>query len=79
MVYFDKVYCKLLEWMYAPSEGAVRFGPADVKTYQPKDWRNAFAPAARNSPLRSGTIRQNTLCDVDRTVSEEELTAVAKR
>lgn len=69
---------KLLERMYQPSEGVIRFGDTDIQTYRLADWRGAFALVAQNSPLLSGTVRENILYGVDRTVSEEELIAVAK-
>lgn len=69
---------KLLERMYEPSEGVIRFGDTDIQEYSLKEWRNIFALVAQDSPLLSGTVKENMLYGVDREVSEEELIEVAK-
>ncbi len=69
---------KLLERMYDPEAGEIRFGDADIRDFGLKAWRNTFAMVAQNSPLLSGSVRENILYGVDRPVSEEELIAVAK-
>ncbi len=70
---------KLLERMYEPSAGAVRFGDTDIRSFELKDWRDHFAIVAQNSPLLSGSVRENISYGVDRQISEEELIAVAKQ
>ncbi len=70
---------KLLDRMYEPTGGAVRFGGTDIRSFRLKDWRDRFALVAQNSPLLSGSVRENILYGVDREVSEEELTAVARK
>lgn len=70
---------KLLERMYDPSQGEIRFGSTDIRTFGLKAWRDVFAMVAQDSPLMSGTVRDNILYGVDRPVSEEELIAAAKQ
>lgn len=70
---------KLLERMYEPTAGSIRFGDRDIRDFGLKNWRDTFAMVAQNSPLLSGTVRENILYGVDREVTEEELVAVAKQ
>ena len=70
---------KLLERMYAPSEGAIRFGGTDISEFSLSAWRRNLAIVAQDKPLLSGTIRENILYGVRREVSEEELIDVAKK
>ena len=69
---------KLLERMYNPSEGTVRFGNTDIKEISLSDWRNAVGWVAQGSPLLSGTVRENILYGVEREVSEDEIISAAK-
>lgn len=70
---------KLLERMYAPSEGTIRFGETDISALDLCAWRRNLAIVAQDKPLLSGTIRENILYGVQREVSEEELIEVAKK
>lgn len=70
---------KLLERMYDPASGSIRFGGEDIQSFGLKNWRSSFAMVAQNSPLISGTVRENVLYGVDRDVTEEELISVAKQ
>ena len=69
---------KLLERMYEPSEGAIRFGTKDISEFRLPSWRKSFAIVSQEKPLLSGTIRDNIIYGVERTVTEEELVNVAK-
>ena len=70
---------KLLERMYAPSEGMIRFGETDIAEFSLPAWRGSLAIVAQDKPLLSGTIRENILYGVRRDVSEAELIDVAKK
>ncbi len=70
---------KLLERMYDPEEGSIRFGETDVKTFNMRSWRESFAIVSQDKPLLSGTVRENILYGTKRNVSEEELIHVAKQ
>lgn len=69
---------KLLERMYQPSEGVIRFGDTDIQEYALKEWRRVFALVAQDSPLFSGTVRENILYGVEQEVSEEDVVVAAK-
>ena len=60
---------KLLERMYAPSEGMIRFGETDIAEFSLPAWRGSLAIVAQDKPLLSGTIRENILYGVRRDVS----------
>ena len=69
---------KLLERMYDPDSGMLRFGEEDIKKYDLSSWRGSFAIVSQDKPLLSGTVRENILYGVRRKVEEEELIHVAK-
>lgn len=70
---------KLLERMYDPDRGHIRFGQTDVKKFSIRSWRESFAIVSQDKPLLSGTVRDNILYGTRRNVSEEELVRVAKQ
>lgn len=70
---------KLLERMYDPDEGRIRFGQTDAKEFDIHSWRESFAIVSQDKPLLSGTVRDNILYGTRRRVSEEELVRVAKQ
>lgn len=70
---------KLLERMYVPSSGTIRFGGQDIQGYGLKNWREVFSMVSQSSPLISGTVRENILYGVDSPVTEEELIEVARQ
>lgn len=70
---------KLLERIYEPGEGRIRFGNEDVSKFDPVSWRRAFALVSQERPLFSGTIRENITYGCVRRVSEEELEKVARQ
>lgn len=69
---------KLLSRMYEPDAGEITFGVQKLRDLELGAWRSKFALVAQDNPLMSGTVRENILYGVEREVSEEELTAVAK-
>lgn len=69
---------KLLERMYDPDIGTLRFGNDDIRKYDLASWRGSFAIVSQDKPLLSGTVRENILYGVRRKVEEEELIHVAK-
>lgn len=69
---------KLLERMYDPDSGILRFGEDDIKKYNLSSWRGSFAIVSQDKPLLSGTVRENILYGVRRKVEEDELIRVAK-
>ena len=69
---------KLLERIYEPNEGEMRFGSRNASDFNPVSWRSAFALVSQDRPLISGTIRDNITYGCTRTVTENELSEVAK-
>lgn len=69
---------KLLERMYDPDSGMLRFGEEDIKKFDLSSWRGSFAIVSQDKPLLSGTVRENILYGVRRKVEEDELIRVAK-
>lgn len=69
---------KLVERMYDPDSGMLRFGEEDIKKYDLSSWRGSFAIVSQDKPLLSGTVRENILYGVRRKVEEDELIRVAK-
>ncbi len=69
---------KLLERMYKPDSGRVLFGDRDVENFSLESWRRAMAIVAQDTPLISGTVRENLTYGLDREVDDEELMEAAK-
>ncbi|MCD8107218.1 MAG: ABC transporter ATP-binding protein/permease [Oscillospiraceae bacterium] len=68
----------ILERLYLPSSGTIRFGDTPVEDIHLDQWRNAIGYVQQNSSLLSGTIRENIAYGLDRPVSDEELIHAAK-
>lgn len=70
---------KLIERLYDPQKGTVRFGSTDAGEYSLIAWRKAFGVVAQGSPLMEGTIRENICYGCERPVSQEELEKIARQ
>ncbi len=70
---------KLLERMYEPSSGSIRFGEHDIREIRPAAWRSAFALVSQDRPLLSGTIRENITYGCTREVTDAELENAARQ
>jgi len=70
---------KLMERLYDPQKGTVRFGDKNAGEYDLHSWRKAFGMVAQGSPLMEGTVRENICYGCERPVSEAELLKVAKQ
>ena len=68
----------LLERFYPPTEGTIRLDGAPIDSFSLSDWRRSIGYVPQDSPLLSGTIRENLLYGVDRAVSREELEQAAR-
>jgi ATP-binding cassette subfamily B protein AbcA/BmrA len=69
---------KLLERFYAPTEGRILLHGAELEQYDLKTWRSKIALVSQNTPMISGTIRENLLYGVHRTVTDSEIMEAAK-
>lgn len=70
---------KLMARLYEPDSGGITFAGQDIRTFDLTAWRDQFAYVSQKDPLIGGTVRENMVYGLDRQVSEEELTAAAKR
>ncbi len=70
---------KLISRLYEAESGAIYFGDENIANYNLTSWRNQFAYVFQNDALIGGTVRENITYGVDREVSDEELTEVAKK
>ena len=68
----------LLERFYEPNEGRILIGNTPVEKVHLDEWRSSFAYVSQNSPLLSGSIRENITYGVKRDVSDEEIRQAAK-
>lgn len=68
----------LLMRFYEPDSGTIRFGGTPVTEYDLREWRKTFGHIAQDAPLFSGTIRDNLLYGIERSVTEEELREAAE-
>lgn len=69
----------LLQQFYQPKTGEILMGNTNISNYHLQQWRDLFAVVAQDSPMISGTIRDNILYGLNRTVSEVELIEAAKK
>lgn len=67
---------KLLSRIYEPSEGRILCGGSVIGEQDVRSWRKNLAYVLQDTPLMSGSIRDNLLYGIHREVPEEELTEV---
>lgn len=68
----------LLERYYDPQSGHIAYGERDIGQFSLSSWRSQIGYVSQESPLMSGTIRENIVYGLDREVSEEELRSVSR-
>lgn len=68
---------KLIERIYSPTQGRILQGGRSIEDYAVKAWRGSIAFVSQATPLMSGSIRENVLYGVKRSVSDEEILAAA--
>lgn len=69
---------KLIERIYEPTQGIVLVHGRSLNEYSIKAWREKIAYVTQNTPMISGSIRDNILYGVGREVSDEEIMKAAK-
>lgn len=62
---------KLLERYYSPTKGKITFNDIDIEDIHLNEWRNAFGYVVQNSPLLSGTLRENICYGVNNEITDE--------
>lgn len=69
---------KLLESFYSPTAGTIRLGDEPVDTYSLESWREHIGYVSQESPLMSGTIRENICYGLERDVTDAEIEKAAE-
>ncbi|MEC1624067.1 ABC transporter ATP-binding protein [Bacillus mojavensis] len=69
---------KLLERFYSPTEGTIRLGDELVDTYSLESWRQHIGYVSQESPLMSGTIRDNICYGLEREVTDADIEKAAE-
>ncbi|AKO93497.1 ABC transporter ATP-binding protein [Priestia filamentosa] len=68
----------LLERFYKPTSGRITIGEENIDSFTLSSWRKAISYVSQESPIMSGTIRENICYGVGREVSDEEVKKAAK-
>ncbi|WP_312113433.1 ABC transporter ATP-binding protein [Brevibacillus reuszeri] len=68
----------LLEQLYEPNTGRIIIGDVPANKVHLDEWRQSIAYVSQNSPLLSGTIRDNITYGIDRPVTDEEVREAAR-
>ncbi|WP_286057915.1 ABC transporter ATP-binding protein [Bacillus mojavensis] len=69
---------KLLERFYSPTEGTIQLGDEPVDTYSLESWRQHIGYVSQESPLMSGTIRDNICYGLEREVTDADIEKAAE-
>lgn len=69
----------LLQQFYQPKSGEILMGNTNINDYHLQNWRDLFAVVAQDSPMISGTIRENILYGINREVTDAELMDAASK
>ncbi|MDM5282141.1 ABC transporter ATP-binding protein [Peribacillus frigoritolerans] len=68
----------LFERFYKPQEGSISIGGTSINDFTLLSWRCQIGYVSQESPIVSGTIRDNICYGIDRDITDEELNQVAK-
>ncbi|MCY8278086.1 ABC transporter ATP-binding protein, partial [Bacillus inaquosorum] len=69
---------KLLERFYTPTSGIIRLGDEPIDIYSLESWREHIGYVSQESPLMSGTIRENICYGLERDVTDAEIEKAAE-
>lgn len=69
----------LLQQFYQPKKGKILLGNTSISSFHLDDWRGLFGIVAQDSPLISGTIRENIAYGTNREVTEDEIIEAARK
>lgn len=69
---------KLIERIYEPTEGKILQNGHEIGDYELENWRKQFAYVKQDTPMISGTIRDNILYGVEEVVTDEQIMSAAK-
>ncbi|MFF5397343.1 ABC transporter ATP-binding protein [Peribacillus butanolivorans] len=68
----------LFERFYKPQQGSISIGVKSINDFTLLSWRSQIGYVSQESPIVSGTIRDNICYGIDRDITDEELNQVAK-
>lgn len=68
----------LLERFYQPTSGQIRLGDQPISDLTLSSWRQAIGYVAQDSPVLSGTIRDNLVYGLTDDISEDKIRAAAR-
>ncbi|KON67839.1 multidrug ABC transporter permease [Peribacillus butanolivorans] len=68
----------LFERFYKPQQGSISIGGKSITDFTLLSWRSQIGYVSQESPIVSGTIRDNICYGIDRDITDEELNQVAK-
>lgn len=68
----------LLERFYEPTEGAIYFGDTNIQDFDLREWRKKISYVAQDSPVMTGTIRENICYGMGREVTDQEVMQAAE-
>jgi ATP-binding cassette subfamily B protein AbcA/BmrA len=68
----------LLERFYTPDEGEILLGETNIEDFHLYSWRSQISYVSQESPMMSGTIRDNICYGLNRDVTDEEIERAAK-
>ncbi|MET3319883.1 UNVERIFIED_ORG: ATP-binding cassette subfamily B protein AbcA/BmrA [Peribacillus simplex] len=68
----------LFERFYKPQQGSISIGGKSINDFTLLSWRSQIGYVSQESPIVSGTIRDNICYGIDRDITDEELNQVAK-
>lgn len=67
----------LLERFYKPDSGEILLGETNIKEFNLLSWRSQLGYVSQESPLMSGTIRENIKYGIEREVSDKDIQQAA--
>ncbi|MES1042706.1 ABC transporter ATP-binding protein [Peribacillus simplex] len=68
----------LFERFYKPQQGAISIGGENINDFTLLSWRSQIGYVSQESPIVSGTIRDNICYGIDGDITDDELNKVAK-
>lgn len=68
----------ILERFYQPTSGQIRLGDQSISDLTLSSWRQAIGYVAQDSPVLSGTIRDNLVYGLSKDVSEDKIREAAR-
>src|SRR5690606_14169634 len=68
----------LIERFYTPDAGQIRLGPLPINKLDLTAWRRSIGYVSQESPIMSGTIRENICYGLSREAGEDEIRRAAQ-